>query len=71
MFSQVLYYRECRTINKFELATVTEDGVDVEGPFSVETNWEIAKYVKYVCLHAPQILYLSCENVATEQMTLC
>ena len=43
---KVLYYRECRTINKFELATVTEDGVDVEGPFSVETNWEIAKYVK-------------------------
>lgn len=43
---RVLLYRDCRTINKYEFAVVTEDGVKIEGPFTLDTNWEVAHYVK-------------------------
>ncbi|XP_043935305.1 proteasome subunit beta type-4 [Protopterus annectens] len=42
---KVLYYRDARSYNKFEIATVTEGGVEIEGPFSSETNWDIAHMV--------------------------
>ncbi|TPP46690.1 Proteasome subunit family protein [Leishmania donovani] len=37
---RVLFYRECRTINKFQMADAASDGVRISEPFDVETNWE-------------------------------
>ncbi|XP_007658529.3 proteasome subunit beta type-4 [Ornithorhynchus anatinus] len=42
---RVLYYRDARSYNRFEIATVTEKGVEVEGPLSSETNWDIAHLI--------------------------
>ncbi|XP_027717836.1 proteasome subunit beta type-4 [Vombatus ursinus] len=42
---RVLYYRDARSYNRFEIATVTEKGVEVEGPLSAETNWDIAHLI--------------------------
>ncbi|CAI5798577.1 proteasome subunit beta type-4 [Podarcis lilfordi] len=42
---KILYYRDARSFNRYELTTVTEKGVEVEGPISSETNWEIAHLV--------------------------
>lgn len=43
---KVLFYRDCRALNKYELAIITADGAEVLGPFTQDTNWEIAHYVK-------------------------
>ncbi|EPY40182.1 hypothetical protein AGDE_03746 [Angomonas deanei] len=37
----VLFYRECRAINKFQIADATNDSVTIGEPFEVETNWEL------------------------------
>lgn len=37
---RVLFYRECRAINKFQIADATNDAVEIGKPFEVETNWE-------------------------------
>ncbi|KAG8349129.1 putative Proteasome subunit [Trypanosoma vivax] len=37
---RVLFYRECRTINKFQIADATNNVVVLGEPFEVETNWE-------------------------------
>ncbi|CAK7297877.1 proteasome subunit beta type-4 [Vulpes vulpes] len=42
---RVLYYRDARSYNRFQIATVTEKGVEIEGPLSAETNWEIAHMI--------------------------
>jgi len=38
---QVCYYRDKNSINKFQIAKVTADGVDVCEPFALETNWDL------------------------------
>ncbi|XP_029437128.1 proteasome subunit beta type-4 [Rhinatrema bivittatum] len=42
---KILYYRDARSYNRYEIATVTESGVEIEGPLAAETNWEIANMV--------------------------
>ncbi|XP_053559925.1 proteasome subunit beta type-4 [Bombina bombina] len=42
---KVLYYRDARSYNRYEIATVTESGVEIEGPLSSETNWDIADLI--------------------------
>lgn len=37
---RVLFYRECRTINKFQMARINSQGVTISAPFSVSTNWQ-------------------------------
>ncbi|ESL08472.1 proteasome beta 7 subunit [Trypanosoma rangeli SC58] len=37
---RVLFYRECRAINKFQIADATDDTVTIGEPFEVSTNWE-------------------------------
>ncbi|KAH9577431.1 Proteasome [Trypanosoma melophagium] len=37
---RVLFYRECRAINRFQVADATEEGVTISKPFEVDTNWE-------------------------------
>lgn len=43
---KVLYYRDARCINKYEVATITADGVTVSEPQTPDTNWNIAPLVK-------------------------
>ncbi|KAM9293895.1 proteasome subunit beta type-4 [Gastrophryne carolinensis] len=43
---KVLYYRDARSYNRYEIATVTASGVEVEGPLSSDTNWEIAHMIR-------------------------
>ncbi|NWS35618.1 PSB4 protein, partial [Polioptila caerulea] len=42
---RVLYYRDARSFNRFEVAVVTEKGVELEGPQTLEANWDIAHLV--------------------------
>lgn len=42
---RVLYYRDARSYNRFQIATVTEKGVEIEGPLSAQTNWDIAHMI--------------------------
>ncbi|KAM9838920.1 proteasome subunit beta type-4 [Aulostomus maculatus] len=42
---KVLYYRDARSYNRHEIAIVTEEGVEIIGPLSSETNWDIANMV--------------------------
>ncbi|XP_055750253.1 proteasome subunit beta type-4-like isoform X1 [Salvelinus fontinalis] len=42
---KVLYYRDARSYNRHEIAIVTKEGVEIVGPMSCETNWEIAHMV--------------------------
>uniref|UniRef100_A0A4W5QFT4 Proteasome subunit beta n=1 Tax=Hucho hucho TaxID=62062 RepID=A0A4W5QFT4_9TELE len=43
---KVLYYRDARSYNRHEIAIVTKEGVEIVGPMSCETNWEIAHMVR-------------------------
>ncbi|XP_072214692.1 proteasome subunit beta type-4 [Excalfactoria chinensis] len=42
---KILYYRDARSFNRYEVAVVTEKGVEVEGPLTLEANWDIAHLV--------------------------
>jgi len=42
---KVCYYRDKNSINKFQLAKVTQAGVDVSEPFKLETNWDYGAFV--------------------------
>uniref|UniRef100_A0A0K8RM43 Proteasome subunit beta n=1 Tax=Ixodes ricinus TaxID=34613 RepID=A0A0K8RM43_IXORI len=43
---RVLYYRDGRSLDKYQLAVVTAEGVKIEGPFQLDSNWELAHLVK-------------------------
>jgi len=43
---KILFYRDARSLNKFEIAVITEEGVTIETNMTAETNWDIAHYVK-------------------------
>ncbi|KDR12542.1 proteasome subunit beta type-4 [Zootermopsis nevadensis] len=43
---QVLYYRDARSYPKFQIATLTKEGVTVEGPLTLDQNWEVAHMVR-------------------------
>lgn len=43
---KILYYRDGRAINKFEIALITKDGVNIETEMTSETNWEIAHMIE-------------------------
>jgi len=42
---KVLYYRDCRTINKIQRATVTKAGITVSEPYVLATEWEFKTFV--------------------------
>eukprot|EP00301_Raphidiophrys_heterophryoidea_P026721 c9289_g1_i1.p1 GENE.c9289_g1_i1~~c9289_g1_i1.p1 ORF type:complete len:280 (+),score=70.68 c9289_g1_i1:2-841(+) len=44
---RVLFYRDCRTINKIQFARVDAAGVHVDEPVVLETNWDVAKDVTH------------------------
>lgn len=38
---RLIFYRECRAINKFQIAEASNDRVTISDPFSVDTNWTL------------------------------
>lgn len=42
---RILYYRDGRSWNKYELAVITGSGIEITGPHKLEGNWEVASYV--------------------------
>ena len=43
---RVCYLRDCRATMKYHIATIDAKDAAVEGPFTIDTNWEIAKSVR-------------------------
>ncbi|KAJ9585224.1 hypothetical protein L9F63_002987 [Diploptera punctata] len=43
---EILYYRDARSFPKYQIATLTKEGVRIEGPESVQQDWKVAHYVK-------------------------
>ena len=42
----VLFYRDARSWNEYELAVVTKDGASIHGPLTCNTDWNIAHMVR-------------------------
>lgn len=44
---RVLFYRDCRALNRIQIAKVTkEDGVLISEPYEIETDWKSASFVE-------------------------
>lgn len=43
---EVLYYRDARSLPRYQVAVIKADGVNVEGPIEFKGNWQIAKLVE-------------------------
>jgi 20S proteasome subunit beta 7 len=44
---RVLFYRDCRALNRIQIAKVTkDDGVLISDPYEIETNWSSASFVE-------------------------
>eukprot|EP00041_Stephanoeca_diplocostata_P012935 m.218416 g.218416 ORF g.218416 m.218416 type:complete len:260 (-) comp19154_c0_seq1:883-1662(-) len=43
---KVMFYRDARSLNKYQIATVTKDGNTISEPQTSETNWDIADFVR-------------------------
>jgi 20S proteasome subunit beta 7 len=42
---KVLFYRDCRTINRIQIAKVTAEGSIVSEPYSLETKWDYQSFI--------------------------
>lgn len=42
---RVLFYRDCRALNKIQIAKATADGTLVSEPYEIETSWDSASFV--------------------------
>lgn len=42
---EVLYCRDARSFNRYELAIITPDEVEIKGPIDIKVNWEISQAV--------------------------
>mmetsp|Transcript_2967 Transcript_2967/g.4256 ORF Transcript_2967/g.4256 Transcript_2967/m.4256 type:complete len:261 (-) Transcript_2967:83-865(-) len=42
---RVLFYRDCRALNRVQIAKATADGVLVSEPYEIETSWDSAAFV--------------------------
>lgn len=45
------YYRDKNSINKFQVAKVTTEGIDICEPFALETNWDFKVHSTYAQAH--------------------
>ncbi|XP_013778864.1 proteasome subunit beta type-4-like [Limulus polyphemus] len=43
---RILFYRDARSLDKYQIATVTKDGVTIEGPLVLDTSWDIADVIR-------------------------
>lgn len=55
---KVCYYRDKQSINKFTMARVTKDGIDISQPFSLATEWEFKVCVVHVCVCSTDVVHL-------------
>ena len=42
---RVCFYRDCRTINRFQISKATADGVLISPPYSLDTKWDYKAFV--------------------------
>lgn len=42
---RVLFYRDARSYNRIQLATVTADGVEISSPYELQTDWSFGNIV--------------------------
>jgi len=42
----VLFYRDCRSLNRYTIATVTPKGITVSPPYSLATTWTLKLFVE-------------------------
>ncbi|ESP00519.1 hypothetical protein LOTGIDRAFT_230810 [Lottia gigantea] len=43
---KLLYYRDARSLNKYQYAVITKAGAKIHGPIVPESNWEIAHLIQ-------------------------
>lgn len=43
---RVLYYRDARSLNKLQIATIDVNGIRITDPFSLETSWGFAEFIR-------------------------
>ncbi|RKP13927.1 nucleophile aminohydrolase [Piptocephalis cylindrospora] len=43
---RVLFYRDARSMNKFQRATITSQGVTITEPYGIETEWAFAEGIR-------------------------
>jgi len=43
---RVLFYRDCRALNKIQIAKATAAGTLVSEPYEIETSWDAPSFVK-------------------------
>lgn len=43
---RTLFYRDARSLNKFQVARITKEGAVISEPRSVDTNWSFAEFIK-------------------------
>ena len=43
---RVCFLRDCRASARYNLAVVNKDGVVIQEPVNIDTNWEVARGIK-------------------------
>lgn len=43
---RVLFYRDCRSLNRIQIAKATPEGTMVSDPYTVETSWSLASFAQ-------------------------
>lgn len=41
---RVLFYRDCRALNKIQIAKATSEGTLISEPYEISSSWETANY---------------------------
>ena len=42
---EVLYYRDARSFNRYQLGIITPEGTEVKGPLEIKANWSISQMI--------------------------
>lgn len=42
---RVLFYRDARSMNKFQRAKITESGIEITEPYALDTEWGFAEQI--------------------------
>ncbi|KAI6144403.1 nucleophile aminohydrolase [Pisolithus tinctorius] len=43
---RVLFYRDARSLDKYQIATVTAEGVNISGSLKLQTSWDFAENIR-------------------------
>ncbi len=44
--ARVLFYRDARSLNRYQRATITKYGATITDPYSVDTEWAFAENIR-------------------------